>query len=396
MDLPKSVINLTHLISFLDLFAVGLTFPVLAPHIRSLGVSHLTVGILSSSYSILQVLSGPIIGSWSDVRGRKQVFMITLFLSSIFYFLLGLSTSIYSIFIVRLLLGIFKHTQTLIKAVIADFVKAEDNSKVLGHSTAFSSLGFVIGPIIGGHLSELRSGFMYICFLTGLIFIINIGFVYMLPERKSKKKSINVGEELFKSVQDLKKINWKRHWVSFLLKFLFVLSTTIFFVNQSLYLKERYNLSQKHVGYGISLVSVIGVAAAFMSGYITKTFYKNRSCNERAYHSFLMLSSCFIGFYISPNYYYVIALLIPFGICNSLLRIVTMEILFQKCGPDERGSLNGASDSVMSLARSLAPIAGGVVGDAFNENAVMLLAVVPGAIGTLICYRLKEVKEKIK
>lgn len=45
---------------FKDLFAIGLTFPLLYPHVRSLGASHTTIGLLASLYSGFQIFSGPI------------------------------------------------------------------------------------------------------------------------------------------------------------------------------------------------------------------------------------------------------------------------------------------------------------------------------------------------
>jgi MFS family permease len=98
-------LNLVYIISFMDLFAVGLTVPLFSTHLRELGASHFTIGLLSSLYSGLQVISGPVVGSWSDVRDRKSVLTITLVLCSIAYVALGFANSILVIAIVRFALG---------------------------------------------------------------------------------------------------------------------------------------------------------------------------------------------------------------------------------------------------------------------------------------------------
>jgi hypothetical protein len=56
-------LNLVYIISFMDLFAVGLTVPLFSNHLRELGASHFTIGLLSSLYSGLQVISGPVVVS---------------------------------------------------------------------------------------------------------------------------------------------------------------------------------------------------------------------------------------------------------------------------------------------------------------------------------------------
>lgn len=56
-----------------DLFAIGIMFPLLYPYVRELGASHITVGLIDSSYSALQVLTGPLI-----VRNRAVSFMLFL------------------------------------------------------------------------------------------------------------------------------------------------------------------------------------------------------------------------------------------------------------------------------------------------------------------------------
>ncbi|RZC31959.1 MFS 1 domain containing protein [Asbolus verrucosus] len=175
MTKPSRDLNLIYAISFMDLFAVGLTFPLLSNHLRELGASHLSVGLISSLYSGLQVVSGPVVGSWSDVRDRKSVLTTTLLLCSVGYILLGLTSSIFVVAVVRFVLGITKHTQSICKAIITDLLPVEERAGAFGKSAAFGSLGFIVGPVIGGHLSEVSNGFSYVCALTGLLFVINIG-----------------------------------------------------------------------------------------------------------------------------------------------------------------------------------------------------------------------------
>ncbi|KAF2882247.1 hypothetical protein ILUMI_23915 [Ignelater luminosus] len=397
MLLQNRNVILIYAISFIDLLAIGLTFPLLYPHIRSLGASHMVVGIFGSTYSGLQVLSGPVIGSWSDLKGRRFVAVITLAISCLCYFLIGLTSSLGFIFFLRIVLGFVKHTQTLCKAIIGDVLPREKHAEVFGRSAAISSLGFVVGPIIGGHLSELSHGFSYVCTLTAVLFIINIGFIYSIPDtsKNAKNKQNNsftikkFGNELLRAVAELMKIDWKVYWDAFFLRFLFGFSISIYFSNQAIYIQEKFDLSQRYIGYTISFLSIIGSLAGLMLGYITNRFYKNDfNCSKRLFHGFATICITFIGLYYAPNITIFVMFLIPFGISNTILRIVSMEVILSRSGNKDRGSLSGASNSVMSVARFISPITSGIIGDTVGENAVVLSAFAPALLGSLLCVKL--------
>jgi len=73
------------------------------------------------------------------------------------------------------ILGIFKHSQNLTKSYLVDITSDSDQSKNIGYFNAASSLGFIVGPAIGGHIAEWEGGFYIVALLTALTFFINFG-----------------------------------------------------------------------------------------------------------------------------------------------------------------------------------------------------------------------------
>ncbi|KAJ8921873.1 hypothetical protein NQ315_008506 [Exocentrus adspersus] len=216
MMMKIGAINLIYAISFLDLFSIGLTFPLFTNHLRELGASHSVIGLCNSIYSGVQLFSGPIIGGWSDVRDRKSVLKVTLIICAISYGLLGLTSSIFFILILRVILGIVKHTQSICKAVISDLIPASEQTEVFGRSAALGSLGFIIGPFIGGHLSEIKHGFTYVSALTASLFLANFGMSMFLPEESPKAEKVyntsligSIKQEFIKTIKELRDIDWK-------------------------------------------------------------------------------------------------------------------------------------------------------------------------------------------
>lgn len=367
-------------ISFLDLFAVGLTFPVFSTHLRDLGVSHYVIGLLGSTYSGTQVLSGPIIGGWSDVRGRKAVLQTTVVLCALLYGLLGFTSNITLIFIIRFLLGVFKHNQSLCKAAITDLVPSKDQTAVFGRSSAFASIGFIAGPFLGGHLMDLPNGYSLVSLLATLLFIVNFFLVYFLPDKIFNKTSKNqrrinfklILKDFSKTFTELKSIEWGQHWCPFLIRFLFGTALSAFLGNQALFLQENYQLSKKQIGYVISYFSTIGTMSGFFLDRINALYRDDVKCFTRLRHFFFLMFVCLIGIYLSTNLWTVFVLLVPLSIAASILRNVSIQLLLQQSKKSESGSFAGAANSVMSIARFCVPFFSGVVADVFGEKNAIL------------------------
>lgn len=73
------------------------------------------------------------------------------------------------------LTGIFKHTISISKALLSDLVSEKERPMVIGHFNTASSLGFILGPVVGGHLTEFEGGFYLTAFLCFSIFLLNAG-----------------------------------------------------------------------------------------------------------------------------------------------------------------------------------------------------------------------------
>ncbi|KAK9679013.1 Major Facilitator Superfamily [Popillia japonica] len=401
----KHKLYIIYTIYFLDSVATGLMFPSLHIYIRKLGESYSTAGVLGSTYLALEMLAGPLIGSWSDIRGRRFVLLITLSVCVTCYFLLGLTSSIFAILILRNILGFIKHTQVICKALIADLLPIEQQTEAYGRSSGYGTLGFVIGPALGVVISKMDNGFLYVCCFASFLFVISIVLVLILPDNpKTTDKYTNISvlslitihKEFLQAMRKLLKINWTTYGGTFLIRFLFAISAAIITSNHSLYLHKKYNQSHNNIDYTISILATVGMLCSLSMGNITRTFYKNdHNCFLRICHSFCLMAACSVGFYLAPDLYTFYAILVPFAISNTILRIVTMELMITKSKIDEKGSLSGASNSILLIAKFITPFSSDIIGDIFGGNAVMLSGLVPALTGALVCVYLTR-RSKIK
>ncbi|KAM3967160.1 major facilitator superfamily domain-containing protein 9-like [Aphomia sociella] len=143
-----------------------------------MGASHIYVGLLGSIYAGFQLGSGPLIGSLSDLKGRKTVLIMTLLICALAYTVVGFTPSIAVILGIRAILGLFKQTQMLTKALVPDYEKNEQKqSDIYGKMAAISGAGITLGPVIGGHIAEDNpdNGFTFIAVVVGACFVFNAG-----------------------------------------------------------------------------------------------------------------------------------------------------------------------------------------------------------------------------
>ncbi|KAJ1118306.1 hypothetical protein NDU88_006501 [Pleurodeles waltl] len=174
-------ITCLYVVGFLDLFGVSMVVPLLGHHIKSLGASPTAAGVIGALYGILQLFSSTLVGSWSDVVGRRVSLLFCILLSSLGYGLLGLSTNLYLFALARIPIGIFKHSLSISKALLSDLVSERDRPLVMGKFNSTSGMGFILGPVVGGYLTELEGGFYLASFLCASIFVLNAGLVWILP-----------------------------------------------------------------------------------------------------------------------------------------------------------------------------------------------------------------------
>ena len=59
--------------------------------------------------------------------------------------------------------------------MLSDVVSESERPLLMGHFNAASSVGFILGPVVGGYLTEHEGGFYTSSFTCAAIFLLNAG-----------------------------------------------------------------------------------------------------------------------------------------------------------------------------------------------------------------------------
>ncbi|MGZ4893714.1 MAG: MFS transporter, partial [Halobacteriota archaeon] len=157
-------------IVFLDLVGVGILIPIvpvllagpsspyyILPAGYTVQQGYILLGWLVAIYPLFQFLAAPILGQLSDKYGRKKVLGVSLAGTSVSYvvFAIGIITqNLPLLFVARAFDGITGGNIPVAQAVVADITPPRERAKNFGLIGAAFGLGFIIGPYIGGKLSD--------------------------------------------------------------------------------------------------------------------------------------------------------------------------------------------------------------------------------------------------
>lgn len=343
---------------FIDLVGFGIVIPVLPFYAEGtvFNATPRTVGFLFASYSIMQLVFSPILGRLSDKYGRRPVLFISIIGTGIGFLILGFATTLWMLFVGRILDGITGGNISTAQAYIADITTKENRAKGMGLIGAAFGLGFILGPAIGGILSQW--GIHVPFFFAGGLCFANAALLYFtLPETVTKdhpaRQSAAGGRglaELMRSFKDPK--------LGFVLTiyFLFIVAFSIMTTSFSLYTMFRFGYDAQHTGYLFAYVGLIAVI--IQGGLIGRLVKRFGELPLVVVGALCFAVSLFAVPFVGPAAGGLAALLVGGGVFsmgNSLATPALTSLASKSVGPAEQGTVLGVTQSVASLARAVGP-----------------------------------------
>src|SRR3954468_19617582 len=155
---------------FVDMMGFLIVLPTLPFYATRLGARPLVVTLIISSFFFAQLLSAPLWGRFSDRYGRRPALLVGLASSAVAYVLFGLASSIWMLFLFRLVQGAGGGTTGVVQACVSDSVPPEKRAEALGWISAATNAGVMIGPALGSlaakHIGASGPGFLAAVFCT--------------------------------------------------------------------------------------------------------------------------------------------------------------------------------------------------------------------------------------
>ena len=356
---PVSPLVIIFVTVFIDLLGFGIIIPLLPFYAESFGASALTIGLLGTSFSLMQFLFSPIWGRWSDRIGRRPVILFGLMGSCLSYLVLALSTSLMLLFVARIIGGIAGATIPAAQAYIADVTTPANRAKGMGMIGAAFGLGFIFGPAIGGVLSRV-SPETPMWFASALCLANFIAAWFLLPEsRDAGSLTRTLGRvEAFRHAL-------RKPTLVLLMALFFIVTMAFsgFETTFALFGEAKFGFTASTIGF---VFAFIGLVLATVQGVLVGKVVKR--VGERRLIPMAIMSVA-IGIGLLPFVWNIPTLLGALALLAAGMGFNTpsMTAMVSKLAdPDDQGGILGLFSSISSLGRVVGPAWGGYLYDAYG------------------------------
>lgn len=269
-----------------------------------------------------------------------------------------------------------------ILGALADISNEKTKSRNFGFVGMAFGLGFVIGPYIGGKLSDNNivdwfsydtPFFLSIIFTLINIFLVICNFPETLPVKRVVKIYIFSG---FKNIR--RAFNYKKLRIMFLVVFLLNIGHNFFTKFLQIFLMTKFNYTQSKIG---DFYGYMGLWIALSQGLVLRSLCKKYGPASILSVSVVM-SAFIIPLILLPNNSVWLYLIIPFiAILQCMNQPNTSAIVSNIVGKDKQGEILGINQSMQAISQAIPPLIAGFV-TAININ----LPTIFSAAATIIAW----------
>lgn len=381
---------------FLDNVGIGLVYPMFSSMIFEPGSTFIDAaasnmmkgwyfGIMLAAMPLANFFSGPILGTLSDQKGRRPLFLFCLSLAVVGYFcsIIGVVTkSLITLIISRIIVGLADGSMGVVSAAIADLsLDEQSKTKNFGLYGMVSGIGFAIGPLVGGLLSTF--GFIFPFLAAGLATLLNLLFIWLFfPETNKFQKSAAI--DFTAGIRNLKRAFQIQNFRTlFLTCIFFCIGWSFFYEFLPVILISDYGFDKIMIGFFFAFGSFW---YALSSGVLIRPIIKYFKPNPVLFCSLWLLGFSIFVFLLHPNTFLLWLFVIIVNFLIALVYPNYITIISNLAGPETQGEILGISGSLQALAFAIGPVAAGFLVGKDNHMPMliggisMLFAAVIGGI----------------
>ncbi len=385
---------------FLSVLGIGLIIPVIPFIVAQYIPAHKTneiafyVGLLTSLYAFCQFFAAPVLGALSDRYGRRPVLLICLVGSAIGYLLFGIGGSLGVLFLGRIIDGLTGGDISTVMAYIADVTEPQERGRYFGVVGATVGLGFILGPTFGGLVSHL--GLSAPMYFAAAITLLNAAWgFFVLPESLAKEHRMTDFSlhhlNPFGQIQQV--MNNK------LLKMLLIIGLFYFFAFAqlqgitSVFFKDTLHWTPGNIGF---YFLILGIGDMVTQGYLTGKLLPKFGAVRLVIGGFLITGIAYAINAILPLFPYTVltyGYILIYALGSGLFEPSMAGLISHAAPPREQGRVQGASQSLQSIARIIGPLFAAFLYQ-FGHSWPYITCVILSLIGMILMVQYKEEIDK--
>lgn len=369
-----------------EVLGFSLILPYLPFYAQRFGANPVQIGLIATLFSVFQFISSPIMGRLSDKYGRRPFLIFSQLSTFLSFVILGFANSLPLIYLSRIVDGLLGSNATIAQAYLADISTKKDRSKVFGISGMAFGVGFLIGPAVGGWLSQFS--FSLPAFISAGISLATILTTYFfLPEtiKKSRHQKISL------KIVDLK--NFEKYFQNSQTNtrlwqfFFYILAQVTWSSNFALYAQRQLNISPQQIGFFLAYIGLVSIILrGGLLGRLIDWLGEKRL--EVAGGIFMFVAFLGVIFVRQVALFALVGTFLAIG--NGLLRPILTGTVSKSVSGKEQGTLMGVLNALNSIAQIVGPMIGGTILHYFSASTLGIISCT--IIGFSLLLNLKEDK----
>jgi multidrug resistance protein len=384
----KGALSFIFSVVLLDVMGLGLLLPIQAYIVRQYSQEAIMVAMIPVLYAAAQFFAAPLLGKLSDRFGRRPVILYSITVSAFGYFLFGIGGALWVLFLSRVIDGFGAGSASTAGAYVADVTPPQERAKNYGFIGMAFGLGFILGPVLGGLLSQISlNAPVYAAGILSLLAAV-VGFFILpesLPQEKRETKPLRLADlNPFASIFDM----LRRPTVGGLL----LVQCLFFFVfngnNNMLpvFMIEQFTAQPWQVA---TLFATGGVVMAVMQGALVGPLVKRFSEKPLTINSLVLQAVAAIGVVTAPALWMLFPVTMLNSIGTGLVWPTLGAMLANSVSSEEQGRMSGVSTALGSLMSIFGPLWAGTAYDRIAPVAPFWIGAVVFVFAGILLTRMK-------
>lgn len=357
---------------FITFSGIGLVIPIMPTYLKIFGAAGQALGFIIAIMSFAQFIFSPIAGNLSDRHGRKNLIIFGLVVNGLSQIAMGLSTELWMLYLSRFFTGVGSaFIIPPVMAYVADITTKAERGKAMGWIGAAISLGFMIGPGIGGFLSNVSLHFPFY-FAGGATIVAAILSLFILPSVKPEiKESTTNNDNLFKQMARSFKTSY---FVLLLVVFVFSFGIANFQSTLTMFLTYKFDYTPNDIAIIMTVGGFVGVV---IQGFAIDKLFNKFGEMKIILFNLLVAAISLYGMLFVSEFYIILLVATIFATATTLIR-PAVNTLISKTAGKEQGYAAGMNNAYMSLGNMIGPALAGTLFDwhmniPFTFGAIILL-----------------------
>ena len=367
------------LVVFINLVGFGLVVPLLPFFAQSLKAEAWQITLMFSAYSLGQFFAEPFWGRLSDRIGRKPVLLMTLAANAVGYLALAFVPNIWLAIAVRLFTGLGAGNISTVQGYVADVTPPAERAGRMGMIGAAFGLGFIVGPGLGGLLTQPqlgRLGYQLPIFMaSGLAALAALGVIVFLKESRAKADPAAARPPFLAGLHDARAnpVVSRVLLVTLIYMAAFSAMESVF----GLWAESRYAWGAREVGLSFMVVGIVSaINQGVLTGRLARRFGETRVL---AFGMLLFGASLVLQVFAPAAWFpafsldlgaltvpivqgWVIPIVMAVGACGMSLAMPNISALISRSTPpDRQGAILGLNMATGSIARIFGPMIAGAL-----------------------------------